>query len=124
MSHRKDANKCKYLHVVVFCPHFTCFTWVSKCTGWEIPTLIPFPNKLFSLTDKTCPDNCSGQGTCDSSTGTCTCNSGYTGANCAGKKKFCNVIFSYPGSRLVNWAVIWSVQPSYSSKLLDKQAVS
>ena len=51
------------------------------------PTLISLPNKLFSLKDRTCPDDCSGQGTCDASTGTCTCNTGFTGANCAGKKK-------------------------------------
>merc|ERR1712150_91787 len=34
--------------------------------------------------DRTCPDDCSGQGTCDASTGTCTCNNGFAGANCAG----------------------------------------
>ena len=57
-------------------------------------TLIPFPNKLFYHKDRTCPDDCSGQGTCDASTGTCTCNTGFTGANCAGKKKrFGTMIF-------------------------------
>ena len=44
------------------------------------------PNKLFYSKDRTCPDNCSGQGTCDATTGVCTCNAGFTGANCAGKK--------------------------------------
>ena len=42
----------------------------------------------FYVTDKTCPNNCSGQGTCDGSTGTCNCNTGFTGADCAGKKFF------------------------------------
>ena len=46
-----------------------------------------FSNKLFYHKDRTCPDDCSGQGTCDASTGVCTCNTGFTGANCAGKKK-------------------------------------
>ena len=52
------------------------------------PTLISLPNKLFSLKDRTCPDDCTDptQGTCDSSTGVCTCLTGFTGANCAGKK--------------------------------------
>ena len=48
--------------------------------------LIPILNKMFYHKDRTCPDDCSGQGTCDASTGTCTCNTGFTGANCAGKE--------------------------------------
>ena len=57
-------------------------------------TLIPITNLLFYHKDRTCPDDCSGQGTCDASTGVCTCNTGFTGANCAGKKKrFWIIIF-------------------------------
>lgn len=32
---------------------------------------------------KTCPKNCSGNGTCNSTSGTCSCNSGYSGADCS-----------------------------------------
>ena len=34
-----------------------------------------------------CPDDCTdpSQGTCDTSTGVCTCMTGFTGANCIGK---------------------------------------
>ena len=45
------------------------------------------------LIDKTkstsCPEDgtCSGQGTCNEATGTCTCNAGFEGNACEGKSK-------------------------------------
>ena len=46
---------------------------------------------IFYITDRTCPDDCtdSSQGTCDISTGTCSCEQGFDGNNCAGKKTGC-----------------------------------
>lgn len=52
--------------------------------NWNIITVIS--NLLGSTstsTKLTCPTNCSGNGTCDTSTGLCTCTGGYTGPNCA-----------------------------------------
>ena len=60
------------------------------------------PNKLFYHKVHDCPDDCSSQGTCDTSTGTCTCNIGYTGANCAGKKKFLEHDFKFSVLTLYN----------------------
>ena len=42
----------------------------------------------FNSIERTCPDDCTdkSQGTCDTSTGTCTCEQGFDGINCAGKK--------------------------------------
>ena len=33
-----------------------------------------------------CPQDCNNQGTCDTTTGTCTCNAGFLGDSCSGKK--------------------------------------
>jgi hypothetical protein len=38
---------------------------------------------LFYLTLPSCPNNCSGNGTCDAINGVCTCNSGFSGVDCS-----------------------------------------
>ena len=48
------------------------------------------PLLIDKTTTTSCPgddDTCSGQGTCNEATGTCTCNAGFEGNACEGKSQ-------------------------------------
>jgi hypothetical protein len=53
----------------------------TKCTSVEIKAAAPHP--LRSGTLQSCPSDCSGAGLCDIGTGTCFCDTGFTGADCS-----------------------------------------
>ena len=62
-----------------------CVVLISLITAMIIlpPKKSQSANTGLNNKTKTCPQNCSGNGTCDSKTGVCTCNTGYSGNDCA-----------------------------------------
>ena len=52
------------------------YVMCEKCTNCESP---------LAIQPLSCPNNCSGEGLCDSATGQCLCNSGRKGADCSSK---------------------------------------
>ena len=71
----------------------TCAGIASYITWpkWSTRELWPLGHIILSkfVLDIQCPDDCTDPsvGTCDLSSGICTCENGFTGENCAGKSK-------------------------------------
>ena len=53
------------------------YVMCEKCTNCE---------SIIATQPLSCPNNCSGEGICDSATGQCLCNSGRKGTDCSSKK--------------------------------------
>jgi len=64
--------------------------------------------------DRRCPNDCSSAGTCDGSTGKCTCYIGYTGSDCGTRPQF-----KTPLSNAVDLQLFWGIK-GFSEKNTSK----
>ena len=58
------------------------YVMCEKCTNCE---------SITATQPLSCPNNCSGEGICDSATGQCSCNSGRKGTDCSSKKQLSHI---------------------------------
>jgi len=75
-----ENSKCPG-HLEMCCRHPD---WFGIPITTPIKIVKPPPKDLVICPDPVpCPEDCNNQGTCDTTTGTCTCNSGFQGVSCS-----------------------------------------